>query len=113
QNGEQFPIELALTQIPASDPPLFTAFIRDITDRKQAETALRRSETRKAAVLETALDAIISIDQDSKIIEWNPAAERIFGYSRELALGRDMAELIVPKANYDLRGKGLGRFLQT
>lgn len=113
QNGEQFPIELALAQIPASDPPFFTAFIRDITDRKHAEEALRRSEARKAAVLETALDAIISMDQDGKIIEWNPAAERIFGYSRELALGRDMAELIVPKAGSDARGKGLARFLQT
>lgn len=113
QSGEQFPIELALTQIPSSTPPFFTAFIRDITDRKHAEEALRRSEARKAAVLETALDAIISIDHDGKIIEWNPAAERIFGYSRELALGRDMAELIIPKSNSELHRKGLTRFLQT
>ena len=113
ENGEQFPIELALTQIPSSTPPFFTAFIRDITDRRKAEEALRRSETRKAAVLETALDAIISIDQEGKIIEWNPAAERIFGYSRELALGRDLTELIVPKSNHELHRKGLARFLQT
>jgi len=113
QNGEQFPIELALTQVPLREPPFFTAFIRDITDRKNAEEALRRSETRKAAVLETALDAIISIDQDGKVIEWNPAAERIFGYSRELAIGREMAELIVPKSNPDLHRKGLAKFLQT
>ncbi len=112
-SGEQFPIELALTQIPSSNPPFFTAFIRDITDRRRAEEALRRSETRKAAVLETALDAIISIDQDGRVIEWNPAAERIFGYSRELALGREMAELIVPKSNHELHRKGLARFLQT
>ncbi len=113
QNGEQFPIELALTQVPTREPAFYTAFIRDITDRKNAEEALRRSESRKAAVLETALDAIISIDQDGKVIEWNPAAERIFGYSRELAIGREMAELIVPKSNHDLHRKGLARFLQT
>lgn len=112
-NSEQFPIELALTQIPGSEPSLYTAFMRDITDRKQSEEALRRSEARKAAVLETALDAIISIDHEGKIIEWNPAAERIFGYSRELALGRDMAELVMPKASDELQRKGLGRFLQT
>ena len=112
-NDEQFPIELALTQIPASEPPAFTAFIRDITDRKAADEALRRSESRKAAVLETALDAIVSIDSDNKVIEWNPAAERIFGYSRELAMGRDMAELIVPRANVEVRRKGLTRFLQS
>ncbi len=113
QNGEQFPIELALTQIPSSDPAFYTAFIRDITDRKNAEEALRRSETRKAAVLETALDAIISVDHDGKVIEWNPSAERIFGFSRELAIGRDMAELIVPKSNHELHRKGLARLLQS
>ncbi len=112
-NGEEFPIELALTQIPSSEPPFFTAFIRDITDRKNAEEALRRSEARKAAVLETALDAIVSVDQQGKVIEWNPAAERIFGYSRELALGRDMSELIIPASNHELHRKGLARFLQT
>lgn len=113
KNGEQFPIELALTQIPSSEPPFFTAFIRDITDRKQAEEALRHSEARKAAVLDTALDAIVSIDQSGKIIEWNPAAERIFGYSRELALGRDMAELVIPKASEEMHRKGMARYLQT
>jgi len=113
QNAEQFPIELALTQIPGREPPFFTAFIRDITDRKRAEEALRHSEARKAAVLETALDAIISMDEEGRVIEWNPAAERIFGYSRELALGRDMAELIVPKSNADLHRKGLAKFLQS
>jgi PAS domain S-box-containing protein len=112
-NGEEFPIELALTQIPASDPPFFTAFIRDITDRRQSEEALRRSEARKAAVLETALDAIVSIDQGGKIIEWNPAAERIFGYSRELALGRDMIELVFPGSQHESQRKGLARFLQS
>jgi PAS domain S-box-containing protein len=111
--GEQFPIELALTQIPQRDPPFFTAFIRDITDRKQAEEALRRSEARKTAVLETALDAIVSIDAEGRIIEWNPAAERIFGYSRELALGRDLAELIIPKAAQDPGKKGFARYLQS
>jgi PAS domain S-box-containing protein len=113
QNGEQFPIELALTQIPSSDPPLFTAFIRDITDRKQSEEALQRSEAQKAAVLETALDAIVSIDQEGKVLEWNPAAARIFGFSRELALGREMADLIVPRSNQELHRKGFTRFLQT
>lgn len=112
-NGEEFPIEIALTQIPSTEPPLYTAFIRDIARRKQGEEALRRSEAHKAAVLETALDAIVSIDHDGRVIEWNSAAARIFGYSRELALGRDLAELIVPQTNQELHRKGLARFLQT
>jgi PAS domain S-box-containing protein len=113
KTGEQFPIDLALAQIPLSDPPFFTAFIREITDRKHSEEALRRSEARKTAVLETALDAIISVDQNGKIIEWNPAAEKIFGYSRELAIGRDLRELIEPRSTAELERRGLARFLQT
>lgn len=111
--GEEFPIELALTQIPVADPPFYTAFIRDITDRKHAEEALRRSEARKSAILESALDAIVTIDEQGKIFEWNPAAEKTFGYSRELALGRAFTELMTPVANEELTRKGLGRYLQT
>ena len=111
--GEEFPIDLTLTQIPGSDPPFFTAFIRDMTSRRESEEALKRSEARKTAVLETALDAIISVDQQGKVIEWNPAAERVFGYSRELALGRNMTELIEPRSTAELQRRGLSRFLQT
>ncbi|HVU34845.1 MAG TPA: PAS domain S-box protein [Opitutaceae bacterium] len=111
-NGEEFPIELALTQIP-DEPPFYTAFMRDITDRKHAEEALRRSEARKSAVLETAHDAIVTIDQQGRIIEWNPSAEKVFGYSRELALGRAFADLISPRSNEELARKGFARYLQT
>ena len=97
KSNEEFPVELAITRNPAGQPALFTVFARDITERKQAEEGLRQSEARKAAVVETSLDAIVSIEQEGKIIEWNPTAEKIFGYSRALALGRDLADLIVPR----------------
>jgi len=112
-SGEQFPVELALTQIPQADTPFFTAFMRDITDRKQAEEAVRRSETRKSAILETALDAIVTFDAQGKIIEWNPAAADVFGYSRPLALGRSFSDLMSGSANEELNRKGLARYLQT
>jgi PAS domain S-box-containing protein len=66
--------------------------------RKQAEEAVHGSEARKAAILEAALDAIITIDHEGKIIELNPAAEEMFGHSREQMLGRDMADMIIPPA---------------
>ena len=58
-----------------------------ISDRKLAEEALRDSETRKSAILESSLDAIITKDNQGRIVEWNPAADRIFGRSRESVLG--------------------------
>src|SRR5262249_39653091 len=55
---------------------------RDVTEQRQAQLALRQSEARKAAILETALDCILTIDHEGKIVEFNPAAERTFGYRR-------------------------------
>lgn len=91
----------------------FTQVTRDVTERREAEEALRRSEARKSAILETALDAIVTMDQEARIIEWNPAAEKIFGYSRELALGRAFTDLMTAASNEELARKGLTRYLQT
>jgi PAS domain S-box-containing protein len=89
------------------------ALYLDVTERKQAEQAVRASEARKGAILETALDAIISIDQQSRIIEFNPAAEKMFGYKREEVLGQDMAKLIIPASLREQHYSGLAHFLQT
>ncbi|HEV8613382.1 MAG TPA: PAS domain S-box protein, partial [Gemmatimonadales bacterium] len=52
---------------------------RDVTERRRAERAIRESEAHKAAILETALDGVITIDHEGKVLEFNPAAERMFG----------------------------------
>ena len=64
-----------------------------------------------AAVLRASLDAIISIDADGTVLEFNPAAERMFGYTRDQALGAEMAELIVPPDNRAAHRGGLRRLL--
>ncbi len=64
--------------------------------RKEAERQLSRSQARKTAILDAALDAIITIDHEGKIQEWNRAAEVTFGYTREQAIGKELAELIIP-----------------
>ena len=81
--------------------------------RQRALEALRESEGRKAAVLESALDAIITIDQAGTIVEFNPAAETTFGYPSAMAIGREMADLIVPPALRDRHRQGLARYLAT
>ncbi|PYJ82757.1 MAG: hypothetical protein DME22_17480, partial [Verrucomicrobia bacterium] len=86
---------------------------RDITERKRAEDALRESEARKSAILETALDAILSIDHEGRIHEWNPAAEKIFGYRRTEALRRKMDELIIPSSLREYYRDGLAEYLMT
>jgi PAS domain S-box-containing protein len=77
------------------------------------DARLRQSEARKAAILGTALDAVITIDHDGKVVEFNPAAERTFGYRRADVLGRRMAELIVPPSLREQHYRGLARYLAT
>jgi PAS domain S-box-containing protein len=75
----------------------------------RTEAALRASEALKTAILETALDAIVTIDHTGRVLDFNPAAEQMFGYTRAEALGVEMAELIIPPR---LRGRhrmGLSR----
>ncbi len=86
---------------------------RDITDRKRAEEKLRESEVRKAAMFESALDCIISIDHNGRVIEFNPAAERTFGYRRAEAMGRELAELIIPTRLREQHRRGLARYVAT
>jgi PAS domain S-box-containing protein len=80
---------------------------------KQAEEAVHASEARKAAILEAALDAIITIDHEGKIIELNPAAESMFGYARDQFIGVDMAELIIPPERRVHFREALAKYLAT
>ena len=62
-------------------------------------------------ILDTAHNAFISMDPDGRISYWNPAAVKIFGYSREEAVGRELAHTIIPPAYRDAHWDGLRRFL--
>ena len=85
----------------------------DITQRKAAERALTESEERKAAVLRSTLDSIISMSADGVVLEFNPAAERTFGYTREEAVGQHLGDLIVPERFRDAHRAGLKRYIDT
>jgi PAS domain S-box-containing protein len=85
----------------------------DVTETRRAEAAQRESEARKGALLNTAIDAIVTIDHEGRITEWNPAAEGMFGYGRDEVLGREMAELIIPHAMRERHRSGMTRYLRT
>jgi two-component system, cell cycle sensor histidine kinase and response regulator CckA len=85
----------------------------EITERKQVEGALRESEARKRGILDSALDCIISISQEGRIIEFNAAAEKVFGYPRAEVLGRQLAETIIPPSLRERHRRGLAHYLAT
>lgn len=74
---------------------------------------LRASETRRAAVVEAALDCVISMSHEGKIIEWNSAAERTFGYRPDEAIGQELGAIIVPPLYRDAHRQGLAHYLAT
>ena len=60
---------------------------QDVTERKRAEATLGQSEARKAAILDSVLDCIVTMDADGNVIEFNAAAERTFGYTKADVIG--------------------------
>jgi PAS domain S-box-containing protein len=86
---------------------------QDVTERKRAEATLGQSEERKAAILNSVLDCIITMDADGRVIEFNAAAERTFGYTNAEVIGRTLADLIIPAPFRDAHKAGLARYLAT
>jgi len=111
--GEEFFVEVVIGALAAGDPPLTTAFVRDVSDRKHAEEAVRRVQAARAGLIDSAVDAMASVDQTGAIKEWNPAAERVFGYTRAFALGQDVGELLLPGPALEVARSELSRSLRT
>ena len=86
--------------------------ITDITDRKREESALRYSEQNYRLVVETAPDAVISIDESGAILFANPATVRIFGYDPTELIGRPLT-VLMPELLRKLHEKGFSRYLAT
>ncbi|MGA8859375.1 MAG: PAS domain S-box protein [Candidatus Sulfotelmatobacter sp.] len=79
----------------------------------QEERELKRSEVRKAAIVDSALDCIVTIDHEGCITEFNPAAEHTFGYRRDEVLGRHLADVIIPPSLRERHRQGFARYLAT
>ena len=86
---------------------------KNAQEAHESARVLRDSEARTGAILETALDCIIGIDSQSRIIEFNPAAERTFGHARADVLGHSLPELLIPPTLREAHYHGLDAYLAT
>jgi PAS domain S-box-containing protein len=93
-------------------PAIMGTFL-DVTERKEAEQALRESEERFRGISASAQDAIIMMDPEGRISYWNQAAENIFGYKAEEAIGQFLDKLIIPEALRADFQRGLREFRKT
>lgn len=97
-NGEEFPVELAITRIATEGPPIFTGHIRDITGRCRAEEEVRRAAQRVQTVLESITDAFYSLDREWRFTYVNEQAQRVLERPRADLLGRSFWEVFPYKA---------------
>jgi len=111
RDGTVFPVHLSVGEMVVDGQRKFTGILHDLSGRVELEERLRSSEARWRAVVESAVDAIIVIDSHGRIEAFNPAAERLFGYSEEEAVGQNIA-LIMPSPHREEHDRYLQRYLQ-
>jgi len=105
--------EVTLNRVTLSGVDRILAFTREITERKEWESTLVRSENRLRAVVTSALDSIITMDSGGRIVGFNPAAESCFGWRETEVQGRSLADVIIPQSNRKAHQRGLERYLQS
>ncbi len=113
KDGSIMTLELSVNVFDMPGQRMFTGSLRDITQRKCAEEALINSEKHLRATIEAALDCIIVINEAGLIIEFNPAAETTFGFSRGDVLGKPVSQVIIPERYQAKHESGLLRYLKT
>jgi PAS domain S-box-containing protein len=96
KDGTRFPIELAVSEMLLPGRRMFTGILHDITNRKAAEATLKDTNARLEAIIETSPLAITTLDLSGRVLAWNPAAERMFGWSGAEVL--DQVLPVVPEA---------------
>jgi len=115
RDGRQIPIEDSAAPILDSAGKLHGVILvfHDVSEKRAQERNLRASEARARAIIDTAMDAVLLMDGDGKLTGWNLAAERVFGWTQEEVLGRDLADCIIPERNREAHRRGLAHLKAT
>lgn len=111
-SGEVFCAEVLLTPVTFGEKEVILSVTRDITDRKEMENELRKSEERMRLILETADDSIITINENGIIQSFNPAAEHFLGYEASEIVGQNL-KILVPDPHRDWHDEYLSTYLKT
>jgi PAS domain S-box-containing protein len=108
KDGSLVDVSLTVSPLHGEQGAIVAASViaRDVTDRRVAEA-------RRSAIVQAALDAIVTMDADGRIVEFNPAAERIFGYTGDRMVGQLVSETLVPPEHRDAHRQGLAQYHAT
>ena len=109
-DGSTFDADLRIMPFVQRGQPHAITVVRDISERLRRERELQRSEARLRATVEAAFDAVVGMDSEGRIVEFNAAAERVFGHRRADVLGRPMAQVIIPERLRQAHESGVRNF---
>jgi PAS domain S-box-containing protein len=112
KDGRTFPMHLAVSELQVGERRMYTGIARDITDLKSAIDRLQESEARARAVLDTAVDAIITIDERGTMESANAAAEKVFGYRAAELVGQNV-KMLMPSPYREEHDQYLANYLRT
>jgi len=112
KDGTTFPLHLSVGEMVVGGERKFTGMLHDLTDRVSLEQRLRASEARWRAVVESAVDGIIVIDTRGRIEAYNPAAQRLFGYTEQEVNGQNVS-MLMPSPYHEQHDSYLARYLET
>ncbi len=111
-SGEQFPLDASISQIDTADGKLFTVILRDVTEKMRIEQDKALLVARLSALVESAMDAIISVNEVQQIVLYNRAAENLFGWTRRQAIGQSL-DMLIPERFRSRHGAHIQRFATT
>jgi two-component system sensor kinase FixL len=112
KDGSMFPIFLNVNELELDGKKVFAGAIHDISGRKLAETAYRESDNKLRAILETAVEGMIIMDQRGRIEIVNPAALRLFGYDEGELSGKNV-KVLMPEPDHSDHDMHLQRYRET
>src|SRR4029077_19083083 len=113
KNGTLIDVSVTSHEIDFDGRQACLAQSMDLTERKRAEDALLQSEQRTRLIIDTALDAVVTMRSSGAISDWSAQAERMWWWSRLEAMGQQMSDMIIPTRYIDAHNRGLKKFLET
>jgi len=114
KDGTHYPVEISLQLTDYRGEKFCLALVVDLTERRKMEDELKEREEILSAITGTARDAIVLLDSQGNVMFWNREAEKLFGYSREEIMGKDLHRLVVPDERlYKVHRKAFRRFQST
>jgi two-component system, LuxR family, sensor kinase FixL len=112
KDGSTFPLHLSVGEMEIDGQPAFTGILHDLSRRVAIEEALRKSEERVRSIVESAVDAIVVINDRGLIEAFNPSAERLFGYTVSEVIGRNVS-MLMPSPDRERHDGYLHQYLTT